>query len=249
MHKAISVLQFKLEAIYSKRNPDFGMQNRELIDRINFDTNEVLVDGKWYKLNDTYFPTIDKNEPSKLNEDEIQLMKKLKNSFKQSEKLQEHMRVLFTKGSMYLAYNSNLLFHACIPMTEDGNFAKVTIEGCEYSGKAYLDKIDKMVRICYHERKQYTKNRMYIDYLWYLWSGKYSPLFGKEDMRTFERYFIDDKITHKEKLNAYHTLVLEKETTDKIFKEFGLDLEKSYIVNGHIPVKVKKEKAQLKVDF
>lgn len=248
MHKAISIIQFKLEGLYSERNPEFEMSSRELLKNIDFSKGTIKIDKKEYPLNDTNFPTINKNNPLELTEEETEILEKLKNSFMCSERLQKHIRLLFTKGAMYLKYNSNLLFHASIPMNENGDFTEVNIYGEKFSGKELLDKIDSIVRIAYFDRKNKNRNKKYLDYLWYLWSGKHSPLFGKDVMRTFERYFIDDKSIHKEFKNPYHTLINNEFYCDKILKEFGLNPTMSHIINGHIPVKVKEGESPIKAN-
>lgn len=248
MHKAISIIQFKVEGIYSQRNPDFQMQSRELLKDIDYTKGTINIQGKEFELNDTNFPTINPENPLELLNEEAEILEKLKFSFMGSEKLQKHIRLLFTKGSMYLKHNSNLLFHACIPMEENGEFSEFEIDGKKFKGKEFLDKVDNIVRIAYMERKNRNKNQKYLDFLWYLWAGKLSPLFGKDVMRTFERYFIDDKTIHKEHKNPYHKLINDENICNKILSEFSLNPTMSHIINGHIPVKVKEGESPIKAN-
>lgn len=248
MHKAISIMQFKVEGLFSERNPNLKMQNREILKQIDYENGRVFVDGKYYELNDTHFPTINPESPLELTREEAELLEKLKSSFMNSEKLQRHLRLLFSHGSLYLCYNSNLLYHACIPLNEDGSFTEVEIYGEKYKGKAYLDKIDSIARQAFFDRVGNEKDKRNRDYLWYLWCGEDSPLFGKDVMRTFERYFIEDKSIHKEHKNPYYRYIEEEETCDRILEEFGLNPKISHIINGHVPVKVKKGESPVKAN-
>ena len=248
MHKAISVIQFKVEGLYSERNPEFEMSSRESLKHINYEKGTINLNGVEYPLNDTNFPTIDPKNPLELLEEEAELLEKLKQSFKASEKLQKHIKLLFSKGGMYLKHNSNLLFHACIPMEENGEFSELFIEDKFYKGKELMDKIENVVRLAYYDRKNTEVNKKYLDFLWYLWAGRLSPLFGKDVMKTFERYFIDDKTTHKEIKNPYHKLINDEKICDKIFEEFGLNPRTSHIINGHIPVKVKEGESPIRAN-
>lgn len=250
MHKAISILQFKLEGEIIKRRPYFNMEDRLVLDNIDYENNTIKINGKTHKLNDNNFPTIDKNNPYKLTDEERDLIDKLKSSFLNSRRLQKHIRFLFSKGSMYLSYNSNLLYHGCIPLDEDGMFKEVKIDDSAmyYSGKAYLDKLEGIVRngYFYDEEKE---NKLYgLDLTWYLWTGPDSPLFGKDKMTTFERYFVDDKETHTEVKDPYFDLRESEEMCDMIFKEFNLDPKCSHIINGHVPVKSKKGESPIKAN-
>lgn len=248
MHKAISIMQFKVEGLFSERNPNLKMQNREILKQIDYEKGRVFLDGKYYELNDTHFPTVNPDSPLELTREEAELLDKLKASFMNSEKLQRHLRLLFSHGSLYLCYNSNLLYHACIPLNEDGSFTEVEIYGEKYKGKAYLDKIDSIARQAFFDRVGNEKDKRNRDYLWYLWCGADSPLFGKDVMRTFERYFIEDKSIHKEHKNPYYRYVEEEETCDRILEEFGLNPKISHIINGHVPVKVKKGESPVKAN-
>ncbi|WP_312700812.1 fructose-1,6-bisphosphatase [Sedimentibacter sp.] len=250
MHKAISVIQFKLEGEIIKRRPHFRMEDRLLLEKINYQDGTIELNGKVYKLNDTNFPTINPENPYELTKEERELIDKLKFSFLNSEKLQKHIRFLLSNGSMYLKFNSNLLYHGCIPVNEDGTFKEVKIgsSGKSYSGKAYFDRLDKLVREGYfHENNPEAK--MYgMDITWYLWTGPDSPLFGKDRMTTFERYFIDDKETHKEKKSHYFKLEESEKMCRIIFEEFGLNPDTSHIINGHVPVKSKSGESPIKAN-
>jgi fructose-1,6-bisphosphatase-3 len=248
MHKAISIIQFKLESEIIKRRPEFDLDHRQLLDKINFETGTVTIDGKEYKLNDTNFPTVDPKNPYKLTDEERELISKLKFSFLNSEKLQRHVRCLFSKGSLYFRYNSNLLYHACISLDKDGNFKKVKVMGNEYAGKEYIDKAERLAREAYFNKSNNQTKQYCLDYLWYLWCGADSPLFGKSKMATFERYFIDDKATHKEEKNSYYYFRDNEEICDMILREFDLDPEKAHIINGHVPVKTIKGESAIKAN-
>ena len=248
MHKAMSIIQFKVEGLYSERNPELEMSSRESLKHINYEKGTINLNGVDYPLNDTNFPTVNPENPLELLEEEAELLDKLQASFLGSEKLQKHMQLLFSKGGMYLKYNSNLLFHACIPMEPNGEFSELYVEDGYYKGKALLDKIDNIVRQAYYDRKNVEVNKKHRDFIWYLWAGRLSPLFGKDVMKTFERYFIDDKATHKETKNPYHKLVNDEKICDKIFEDFGLNPRTSHIINGHIPVKVKEGESPIKAN-
>jgi hypothetical protein len=250
MHKAIAIIQFKLEGHIIKRRPYFKMDDRLLLEKINYEEGTIDLYGKTYPLNDTNFPTIDPKNPYALNKDEEELIEKLKSSFLNSEKLQKHIRFLLAKGSMYLKYNSNLLYHGCIPVNEDGTFKKVKIgrTGKEYSGKEYFDRLEILVREGYFHKNNPDAQQYGMDVTWYLWTGPDSPLFGKDRMTTFERYFVDDKKTHKENKNHYFKLEDSEEMCRRIFEEFGLDPECSHIINGHVPVKSKSGESPIKAN-
>ncbi|MGE4290037.1 MAG: fructose-1,6-bisphosphatase [Salinivirgaceae bacterium] len=240
MHKAISIIQFKLEGQLIKRRPDFKMDDRLLLEQMDLQKGTIKIGRKSYPLNDTNFPTIDPADPYRLTPQEQEVMERIRTSFTKSQKLQKHLKFLINKGSMYLKYNANLLYHGCIPMTPEGEFKRVKIEGSYYSGRALLDKFDEIVRQCYYYRNNTGDDSVGLDYMYYLWPGPDSPLFGKTKMATFERYFITDKETHVEEKNAYFTLRDQEDLSLKILKEFGLEGNESRIVNGHVPVKLKK---------
>ena len=248
MHKAISIIQFKVEGIFSERNTQFEMEDKELLKNIDYHKGTVTIGGKEYQLNDTHFPTVNPNNPLELTKEEVVLLNKLKHSFMNSEKLQRHLKFLLNKGSMYLKCNSNLLYHGCIPLDNEGELVEVNIDGINYKGKSYFDKIEAIIRESFFNRENNEKDKRNRDFVWYLWCGKNSPLFGKDIMRTFERYFIDDKKIHKENKNPYYMFINKKEKCEMILREFGLNPENSHIINGHVPVKVKEGESPVKAD-
>lgn len=250
MHKAIAIIQFKLEGKIIKRRPYFRMQDRLLLNKINYEENTINLEGKIYKLKDDKFPTINPENPYELIPEEIELIEKLKFSFLNSEKLQKHVSFLFAKGSIYLKHNSNLLYHGCIPLNEDGSFKRVSIgnSGKEYSGKAFLDRLEILVREGYFYKNNPEAKSYGMDITWYLWNGLDSPLFGKNKMTTFERYFIEDKATHIEKKNYYFDLEDDEKVCNMIFRKFGLDSKVSHIINGHVPVKIKEGESPIKAN-
>ncbi len=237
MHKAITIIQFKLEHETVLNHPDYDMQDRLLLDKINYEEYTITIGSDVYKLNLQTFPTIDPKEPWKLTEEEKSVIDKLRYSFLKSEKLQEHIRFMYAKGSIYLKYNNNLLFHASIPMNPDGTFKKVRVNGVEKSGKELLDYMEQLAREAYFGREKQNNS---TDFLWYLWCHQDSPLFGKDKMATLERYFIDDKKPHKENYTPYYIAVNEEKIAKMILEEFGLDADTGHIINGHVPVKVGK---------
>ncbi len=238
MHKAISVIQFKLEGQLIKKHPEFKMENRLLLDKINFQECTVTIDGTVYPLEDCHFPTIDPLDPYALSDDEALVMERIRTAFLNCQKLQTHVRFIFSHGSLYLCYNSNLLYHGCIPFNRDGSFRKANIAGKEYSGKSLYDILENYARKGFYLRcgpeKEYGQ-----DILWYLWSSECSPLFGKEKMATFERYFVHDKELQSELKNCYYQFIDQDEIVDRIFEEFHMDKTTSHIINGHIPVDLK----------
>lgn len=249
MQKAISIIQFKLEGQVVKRNPHFKMNDRLVFDNVDFKKGTIKVKGKPHKLLDTKFPTVDPKDPYKLTDEESEMMAKMRSSFLNSHRLQSHVDFLFTHGSMYLKYNSNLLYHGCIPMDEDGKFQSFEIDGKKASGMKLCDNFDRAARKGYYQRNSKASDNPGLDYMWYLWCGPLSPLFGKTKMATFERYYIEDKATHKEDRNAYYKLAFSDEKyCNNILKEFGLDPKISHIVNGHVPVKVKKGESPIKAN-
>lgn len=245
MHKAISVIQFKVEGQLIKEHPEWDMDDRLLLDKMNLEKGTIVLNGVEYPLNDTFFPTIDMNNPYELTYEEHDVVDRLRNSFLGSERLQRHIRFLYTKGSLYKVYNGNLLFHGCVPMNEDGSFMEVKLFGKKYSGKALYDILEHYARKGYFSLDPKEKKKG-EDILWYIWLNKNSPVFGKQKMATFERYFIDDKATHEEPKNAYYRLYEKEEIVDKILIEFGLDPKGAHIINGHMPVAVKKGESPMK---
>ena len=246
MHKAISIIQFKLEAEIIKRRPEFEMDHRLLLDKVNYEEGTIELKGKTYKLKDNNFPTIDPKNPYKLTPREEMVIEKLATSFENSDKLQKHVEFLFSKGSIYLKTNGNLLVHGCVPLTEDGDFMSMEIDDKSYKGKELMDKMESYMRKGYFLDKKNSEKEYGKDMMWYLWTGKCSSLFGKDDMTTYERYFISEKETHKENKNPYYTLREEDEVLKKIFDEFDLDFESGHIINGHVPVKSKNGESPAK---
>lgn len=246
MHKAISIIQFKLEGQIIMRRPEFEMEDRLLLDKIDFDKKTVRIDGVDYPMKDTDFPTIDPAHPYQLSHEEEEVVERLVQAFKRCDKLQKDIRFLFSKGSMYKVYNSNLLFHGCVPMDEEGNFLKVNLFGKEYAGKALYDALDNYARKGYYGNRDSDEKLKGQDIIWYIWAGPKSPVFGKDKMATFERYFLDDKETHKEKKNAYYRLYDREDILNRILIEFGLPTDKSHIVNGHVPVEQKNGESPIK---
>ena len=246
MHKAISIIQFKLEGQLIKRHPEFHMEDRLLLDKIDYEKGMVRIGEKEYEMRDTDFPTVDPADPYKLTLEEAELMERLRQAFVQCEKLQKHIRFLFSKGGMYKIHNSNLLYHGCVPMDEEGNFKKVEIDGMEYSGKALYDVLEHYARKGFYNQHNMPEKKKGQDMIWYIWAGPNSPVFGKDKMATFERYFVADKETHKEVKNSYYQLLDNEEILNKILCEFGLDITKSHIINGHVPVELKKGETPIK---
>lgn len=248
IQKAASIIQFKLEGQIIKKHPEFHMEDRMLLDKINYETGEININGTVYKLLDSYFPTIDPKDPYKLTKKEQEIVNKLKKGFINSEKLQRHVKFLYNKGSLYKIYNNNLLIHGCIPMDEKGSLKNYYHNRKKLKGKEFLDYIDQVARQAYFcdiesEEKNYGK-----DFLWYLWCGENSPIFCKDAMKTFERYFIDDKELQKENKNPFYIFAQNEEICDKLLKEFGIDPEKGHIICGHIPVKFKSGESPIKAN-
>lgn len=246
MHKAIAIIQFKLEGQLIARRPEFNMDSRRLLDKINYEIGTITVDGKEYPLLDSHFPTIDPNDPYKLSEAEEVLMRRLKKAFKNCEKLQKHVRFLFSKGSLFLVYNSNLLYHGCVPLNEDGTFREVKIGKYTYSGKSLYEVLEYYARKGYYQQDNLEDYYYGQDIMWYIWSNENSPVYGKEKMATFERYFIDDKQIQQEKKDHYYYLIENPEVVDRIMTEFGLDPSEGHIINGHMPVQLKRGESPIK---
>ena len=235
MHKAIAVIQFKIEGQIIKRH----MDDRILLQHIDFAQGTVTIGNKSYSMMDMRFPTVNPEAPLKLTKEEEELVHTLRMSFQHNTLLHQHVKFLYSHGSMYKCYNSNLLYHGCIPMKRDGNFDGVKFGEEEYSGKALLDYVDKMAQDAYFLPEGAPGKDAARDFMWYLWCGSKSPVYGKDKMTTFEHYFIEDKSTHKEIYNPYYQLSQKEEYCDKILEEFGLPTEGSHIINGHVPVKIK----------
>lgn len=240
MHKAISIIQFKLEGQLILRRPSFHMEDRLLLDKIDPIQKTIQIYGKTYPMKDVDFPTVDWNKPYELTEGEQEVLDRLRQAFIHCEKLQRHVRFLFSKGSLYKVYNSNLLYHGCVPMEPDGNFTKVDVFGEEYCGKELYDVLEHYARKGFYADNDVVEKSKGQDIIWYIWAGPGSPVFGKDKMTTFERYFIEDKETHKETKNEYYNLMDNEKIVNSILQEFNLNTFDSHIVNGHVPVELKK---------
>ena len=245
MHKAISIIMFKLECAVIDRNPDFQMEGRDYLRRIDFARGTVDIAGRQYPLRDTSFPTVDPADPAALNPDEQLVLDKLVASFRQSEKLQQHVRFLYAKGSVYHIENGNLLYHGAVPMTEKGAFAAERFEGRLYAGRALMDYCDERARRGYYAPEGSAARQSGQDFLWYLWCGRLSPLFGRSAMTTFERLYVADKATHTEVKDPYYTWYNEESACRRILAEFGLP-GSCHIINGHVPVQEKNGESPLK---
>lgn len=246
MHKAIAVIQFKLEGQLIKQHPEWDMDSRLLLNKIDFEAGTVELDGVTYPLVDTHFPTIDPADPYRLTDEETAIVDRLKHSFLVSEKLRRHMGVLLAHGSMHRVYNSNLLFHASIPLEADGSLKAVTIDGQQYAGPELMNAITNKVRRAFSSDTDDDERSRAVDYFWYLWCGPDSPLFDKDKMATFERYFIADKATHAEVNGEYYKLRDNEEVCDRILDAFGVSGPHRHIINGHVPVKVAKGENPIK---
>ena len=245
MHKAISIILFKLECAVIDRNPDFQMAGRDYLRRIDFAKGTVDIAGREYPLRDTSFPTVDPADPAALNADEQLVLGKLVASFRQSAKLQQHVRFLYAKGSVYHIENGNLLYHGAVPMTEKGAFAAERFEGRLYAGRALMDYCDERARQGYYAPEGSAARQSGQDFLWYLWCGKLSPLFGRSAMTTFERLYVADKATHTEIKDPYYTWYNEESACRRILAEFGLP-GSCHIINGHVPVQEKNGESPIK---
>lgn len=239
MCKAITVIELKLEGQLIKRHPEYQMDNRLFLDRINYEDGTIEIGGTVYPLRDSHLPTIDPENPYALTEEEERLMATLRHSFRHSAKLHKHIRFLYSHGSMYKICNNNLLFHGCIPMDENGDFICWETREGSYGGKKLMDYLEKKIIDAYFmdevdERKQKQEA---LDLMWYLWAGANSPLFGKDKMTTFEHLFIDDHELSVEHFNPYYEFSKEEQYCDKIFQEFGMNPKGAHIINGHVPVK------------
>ncbi len=248
MHKAIAVIMFKLEGHIIKRNPNFCMQDRLMLEKVDYSTGTVVIDGKRYALKDSDFPTINPDSPYELTVEEEQVMEQLKSAFHRSEKLRRHIDFLFKNGSLYKCYNNNLLFHGCIPMNEDKTLMDIEVDGKYLNGKSLLDAIERIIRRGYYSSWDSEDKKRGKDLMWFLWCGKNSPLFGRSRMCSFERLLISDQKTHTEPRNPYYRLYHDEDACIKILHEFGLNNPHSHIINGHIPVSRIKGESPVKAN-
>ena len=247
MYKAITIIQFKLEGEVIKRNPDFKMDDQLLLDNIDFEKKTVDINGKEYPMLECDFPTVDKNDPYRLSDEEELIVKHLVKAFMNSDKLKKHIKFLYKKGAMYRVYNGNLLYHGCVLLNEDGSFAHSDICGRDTYGKGLYELLEDYARKAYYSPIGSSDRVKGGDILWYLWCGPKSPLYGRDKMTTFERLFIEDKETHKEKKDAYYSFIEESaEVADAILKEFGATGKYSRIINGHVPIEIKNGQTPIK---
>lgn len=241
MQKAMAIIQFKLESQTIRRNPDFQLDHRNLLHRIDPNDWTVELDGKRYPMRDRYFPTIDWSDPYALSAEEEECMAQLRTSFLQSQTLWEQMRYIERKGAMHLVRDYNLIFHGCVPVDEAGEFLPMRVDGVEYRGRALFEALNQVVHRAFRQKEQ-----RHLDMLWYLWSGPLSPLFGKDKIATFETSFVAEKETHKETKNAYFKLIHDTEFCRRILSDFGVDPDHGLIVNGHVPVKIEAGESPIK---
>lgn len=248
MHKAITIIQLKEEARIIDRRPSFGMTDRKLLDAIDLETGTVQIGNKTYALKDSHFPTLMPDNPSKLTKEEERLMTKIEHSFRASEKLRRHIDCLLSRGGMYRVCNSNLMFHGSVPLDKDGQLKEVEVEGKLYKGKELMRKIERVVRNAFNNEVSSDRRRFSVDYLWYLWCGKDSPLFDKDKMATFERYFVADSKTYKEKKGYYYEYNNDEATIDMILDDFEVEGTHRHIINGHVPVKTTRGETPVKAN-
>lgn len=250
VHKAISIIQFKLEDQLIKEHPEFEMNNRLILDNIDFSGRTVQIDGKTWELNSKDLskdmPTVNPDNPAKLSDEEKIVMNRLWYSFTHCEKLQKHVKFLYQKGNLYKVFNGNLLYHGCMPLAQDGSFLKTNLFGKEYSGKNLYDELEYWARKGYFSQPGTKEKERGENILWYLWTGPKSPLFGKDKMACFENMFIDDKAASKEKKNHYYDELEDPEIVNKVLEEFQLDPKTAHIINGHVPQEVKKGDSPIK---
>ncbi|MDD3139321.1 MAG: fructose-1,6-bisphosphatase, partial [Lachnospiraceae bacterium] len=245
MHKAISIIQFKIEGQLANKYPSFDLENRNLLHRIDYTKGTITIENKTYDLLDSHFPTIDSQNPYLLSKEEAAIMERLVQGFQNCEKLQTHMKFLLAKGNLYKVFNMNLLYHGCVLLNEDGSMKEIELFGKTYSGKSWYDILDSYVRKGFFSLNSREREKG-KDMMWYIWLHPNSPLFGKNKMATFERYFIADKKLHEEKKNPYYYLLEDEHVINQILKEFDLPVKGSHIINGHVPVKTKNGENPIK---
>ena len=246
MHKAITVILFKLEGQKILRHPEYGMEDRLLLDKIDYENKSITIGGVTYPMEDCDFPTVDPADPYTLTPEENQVIEQLTDSFRRSEKLQRHIRFLYSKGGLYKVSNGNLMFHGCVPMTAEGELLSFTIGGKERQGREFLNYAEKTARKAYYDKEGSPERQFGMDFLWWLWAGRNSPIFGRDRMTTFERRLIKDESAWTEPKNHYYTLYHDPAVCGMILKEFGLEGPHCHIINGHIPVKAKKGESPIK---
>ena len=246
MYKAITIILFKLEGQKILRCPEFGMEDRLLLDKINYQNKTITIDGVVYPMEDCDFPTVDPDDPYTLTEEEARVIQQLTESFRHSEKLQRQIRFLYSNGSLYKVHNGNLLFHGCIPMNADGTLMSFAIGGKQRTGRAFMDYADRLARKAYYDKRGTPERRFGLDFLWWLWAGRNSPIYGRDKMTTFERRFIKDESTWEEPKNPYYAHYNSPEICTQLLAEFGLTGPHSHIINGHVPVRAKKGESPIK---
>ena len=246
MHKAISIIQFKLEAALIDSRPEWDMQDRKLLEYIDFDRKVFHYNGQDYAMKDTFFPTVDPQNPYALTTEEKDIVDKLHHSFRVSDKLKKHVKCLFSHGAMYGIYNSNLLFHASVPLNADGTLKSVCLNGKQYSGRDLLHQIGIIMRSAFNNDTEPTERKFATDYFWYLLCGIDSPHFDKSKMTTFERYFLEDRTLHVEEKGYYYTLRNDEKVCEMILDAFGVEGEHRHIINGHVPVRAAKGEKPIK---
>lgn len=247
IHKAISILQFKVEGQLINDYPDFQLDNRNLLHLVNYEDNTIELDGKIYPMEDTFFPTVDKDNPYALTEEELDILGRLERAFIHCEKLQQHVRFLLSNGNLYKVYNNNLLYHGCVLLDKEGKLKETSLFGKTYYGKDWYEVLDCYIRKGFFSTDEVSRQHG-KDLMWYIWLHPNSPLFGKDKMATFERYFIKDKSTHVEAKNPYYSLLDDEDTINSILTHFGLDPNTSHIINGHVPVKSIDGESPIKCD-
>ncbi len=248
MHKAIAVIQFKIEGQITRRHPEYGMDDRLHLTAVDFEKGTVTIRGKEYEMLDMNLPTVDPKDPLKLTKEEEELMHTLCLSFRHSRILHRHIKFIYSHGGMYKICNSNLLYHGCIPMKENGEFEELSLNGIVYSGRRLLDYIEDVVKMAYFLPEDDPNKEWCRDFMWYLWCGPKSPVYGKDNMATFEGYFVADKAVAKENMNPYYRLSADESVCDRILREFDLPIEYSHIINGHVPVKLKDGESPVKAN-
>ena len=246
MYKAISIILIKLEGQKVLRRPEFNMADRLLLDKIDYNAKTITINGKVYPMEDCDFPTVDPSDPYALTEEESHVIDQLTESFRRSDKLQRHIRFLYSKGSIYKVHNGNLLLHGCIPMSADGELMRFTIGGKERYGREFMDYADRTARKAYYDKPGTPERIFGMDFLWWLWCGRNSPICGRDRRTTFERHFINDDAVHTEPKNPYYALYNDPAVCEMLLKEFGLEGNHCHIINGHVPVKAKRGESPIK---
>ncbi len=248
MHKAISIIEFKLEGQIIRRHPEYQMDDRLMLHLIDKERGVITIDGHEYELLDKHLPSLNPDDPYALCQREQEVMEQLAHSFRRSSEMQKHLRLLYQKGSLFLVRDGNLMFHAAIPMTDNGTFEEVEVDGQMVKGRALMERVDRVIRNAYFAPQGSKKQQDALDYMLYLWCGPKSPLFNKDKMTTFERYFIADQSLYAEKKGAFFVLANQRQTCEYILREFGLDPHTAHIINGHVPVRTNKGESPLRAE-